>query len=126
MVRSFFSGGWLFISAVTCVALNILIEFNWIVVSFVIFLSIVSGVSIALAVGVNLFPTNYRGMATSFILMFGRIGGSSGGALIGLLLVNMCTVIFYLYGVLLISKPMHFSLRFFASWAKSKIIFINN
>lgn len=72
------SAGWLLISSVACVTLNILIEFNWIVMSFVIFLSIVSGVTIALAVAVNLFPTSYRGMATSFILMFGRIGGFSG------------------------------------------------
>lgn len=97
-------GSWFLISAITCIALNIFNEFNLIVMSFVIFLSIVSGVSIAMAVGVNLFPTNYRGMATSFILMFGRIGGFSGGLSIGLLLANMCSVIFYLYGALLISK----------------------
>lgn len=75
-----------------------------IVMSFVIFLNIVSGVAIALAVGVNLFPTNYRGMATSFILMSGRIGGFTGGILIGFLLGNMCALIFYMYGALIISK----------------------
>lgn len=100
----FQKGGWLLISAVTCVTLNIFIEFNLIVMSFIVFLSIVSGVTIALAVGVNLFDVNYRGMATSFILMFGRIGGFAGSSLIGLLLVNMCSFIFYLYGAMLISK----------------------
>lgn len=79
-------------------------EFNLIVMSFIIFLNVISGVTIALAVGVNLFPTNYRGMAISFILLSGRIGGFSGSILIGLLLANMCSVIFYLYGALLISE----------------------
>lgn len=99
------------ISAITCVAINIFVEFDWIVLCFVIFLSIISGLSIALAVGVNLFPTNYRGMATAFILMFGRIGGFSGGILIGLLLTNMCTAIFYLYGALLISKSHYIAVN---------------
>lgn len=104
LVFLFPSACWLLISSVTCVTLNIFIEFNLIVMSFIIFLSIVSGVTIALAVAVNLFPTNYRGMATSFILMFGRIGGFSGGTLIGILLAKTCSTIFYLYGALLIGE----------------------
>lgn len=72
--------------------------------SFVIFLSIISGVTIALAVGINLFNIQNRGMATAFILMNARIGGFAGSSMIGLLLANMCSVIFYMYGALLISK----------------------
>lgn len=72
--------------------------------SFIVFLNVISGVTIALAVGVNLFPTNYRGMGTSFVMLCGRVGGFSGSILIGLLLADMCSVIFYLYGALLISE----------------------
>lgn len=36
--------------------------------------------------------------------MFGRLGGSAGSTLVGILLADKCTSIFYVYGVLLISK----------------------
>lgn len=57
-----------------------------------------------MAVAVNLFPTNYRGMATAFILMCGRLGGFVGSNLVGMLLAGKCSSIFYINGVLLISK----------------------
>lgn len=101
---SFSIGAWMFLSASTCFALNYLTEFNSIVTSFVIFLGCCSSANIMMAVAVNLFPTNYRGMATSFILMFGRIGGFAGSNLVGILLAGMCPTIFYLNGALLISK----------------------
>lgn len=57
-----------------------------------------------MAIAVNLYPTNYRAMATAFIMMCGRIGGVSGSSIIGLLLDNNCTLIFYIFGGILISK----------------------
>lgn len=56
-----------------------------------------------MAVAVNLFPTNYKGMATASILLCGRLGGFSGSNLVGMLLSGMCTSIFYVNGGLLIS-----------------------
>lgn len=47
-------------------------------------------------------------MATAFIMMCGRIGGVSGSSIVGLLLDNNCTLIFYLFGGILISKR-HFT-----------------
>lgn len=93
-------------SAISCFAINIVTEFSLTVISFVVFLGCCSSANIVMAVAVNLFPTKYRGMATSFILMFGRIGGFSGSNIVGLLLANMCTSIFYLNGALLISKSI--------------------
>lgn len=92
------------ISAITCFALNIVTEFNSIVISFVVFLSCCSCANLVMAVAVNLFPTSYRGMATAFILMFGRLGGFAGSNLVGILLLSMCSLIFYINGGLLISK----------------------
>lgn len=98
------AGIWLILSAIGCVALNIFTEFNLTVLSFVIFLSCCSSSNIVLAVGVNLFPTKFRGMASSLIMMFGRLGGSAGSTLVGILLAQYCSSIFYIYGVMLISE----------------------
>lgn len=57
-----------------------------------------------MAIAVNLYPTNYRAMATAFIMMCGRIGGVSGSSIVGLLLDNNCPLIFYLFGGILMSK----------------------
>lgn len=94
-------------SATTSFALNIFTEFHLIVISFIIFLNIISGIAIAMALGVNLFPTKYRGMATSCIMLFGRLGSFSGGTLIGILLTNNCSLIFYICGAMLISKCLY-------------------
>lgn len=106
-----FSGVWLILSAIGCVALNIFTDSNWTVLSFVVFLSCCSSSNIVLAVGVNVFPTRYRGMASSLIMMFGRLGGSAGSTLVGVLLSQYCTSIFYIYGVMLISKCHQWILR---------------
>lgn len=98
------TGVWLILSTLGCVAMNIFTDFNWTVLSFVVFLSCCSSSNIVLAVGVNLFPTKYRGMASSLIMMFGRLGGSAGSTLVGILLVEKCTSIFYIFGVMLISE----------------------
>lgn len=91
-------------SMVACGLLNLLTEFYSIVVSFVMFLSCNVCANIVMAVAVNLFPTNYRAMATAFIMMCGRIGGVSGSSIVGFLLNNDCTLIFYLFSGFLISK----------------------
>lgn len=96
-------GVWLVLSALACFAMNIFTDFNWTVLSLVVFLSCCSSSNIVLAVGVNLFPTKYRGMASSLIMMFGRLGGSAGSTLVGILIVEKCTSIFYIYGFMLIS-----------------------
>lgn len=59
--------------------------------------------NVVTAVAINLYPTQYRAMATSFIFMCGRIGGVTGSNLIGALLENHCSLIFYLFGGILIS-----------------------
>lgn len=89
---------------ITCILLNVFSEFYAIVINFVIFLSCIVCGSIVMAIAVNLYPTNYRAMATAFIMMCGRIGGVTGSSVIGLLLDNNCTLIFYLFGGILISK----------------------
>lgn len=104
-----FAGVWLILSAIGCVALNIFTDVNWTVLSFVVFLSCCSSSNIVLAVGVNVFPTKYRGMASSLIMMFGRLGGSAGSTLVGVLLAQHCSSIFYVHGVMLISR-FHFIL----------------
>lgn len=96
--------GWLLMSMISCALLNVLTEFNSIVISFVLFLSCNVCANIVMAVAVNLYPTNYRAMGTAFILMCGRIGGVSGSSLVGLLLLNNCTLIFYLFSGIIISK----------------------
>lgn len=60
--------------------------------------------NIVMAVAVNLYPTHYRAMATSFILTSGRIGGAFGTNMVGLLLEDNCILIFYLGGLILICE----------------------
>lgn len=57
-----------------------------------------------MAIAVNLFPTNYRGMATAFIMMCGRIGGVTGSSVIGIMLNINCAIIFYFFSGIIISK----------------------
>lgn len=95
---------WLSVSMITCILLNFLTNFYSILVSFVIFLSCNVCANIIMAVAVNLYPTNYRAMAVAFIIMFGRIGSVSGSSLVGFLLSNNCTLIFYLFGGIQISE----------------------
>lgn len=97
-------GVWLLLSTLSSFAINAMTEFNPIVISFVMFLSCCCCANIVMADAVNLFPTSHRGMATSFIFMLGRLGAFAGSNVVGALLVNLCTSIFYLYGGLLIGK----------------------
>lgn len=99
-----FSGAWLLMSAIASFALVFFTEFYLIVISFIVFLNIISGIAITMALGVNLFPTKYRGLATAFVMLFGRVGSFTGGTVIGILLTNNCSLIFYICGAMLISK----------------------
>lgn len=69
--------------------------------------------SIVSAISVSLFPTNVRAMATCFIFMFGRIGGLSGGNLVGALIETNCTAIFNVYGGLAIGIFSNIFLTFY-------------
>lgn len=100
----FFIGCWLLISMIACILLNYITGFYPVVISFIIFLSCCLSANIVLAVAVNLYPTQYRAMAMSFVMCFGRIGGVGGSNIIGLLLEDNCVWIFYSFGVILISK----------------------
>lgn len=73
-------------------------------IGLVLFLSASDAINIAMALAVNLYPTNYRGMATSFVLLLGRIGSFVNSNLVGLLLANSCSSILYSNGVMAISK----------------------
>lgn len=86
------------------ISVNFISNFYVIVVCFVIFLSSAVCSNIIMAVAVNLFPTTHRAMAMAFTMIFGRIGSVGGSSIIGFLLENHCTLIFYLYGGILISK----------------------
>lgn len=83
---------------------NFVTNFYVIVICFVAFICCMVCSSIVMAVAVNAYPTNYRAMATSFIILFGRLGSANGSSVIGLLLQNHCTLIFYVFGGVLISK----------------------
>lgn len=92
------------------ILLKFFTEFYSIVTSFMIFSSIGISANIVMAVAVSLFPTNYRAMATAFILMCGRIGSVTGSSMIGILLNINCDLIFYLGGGMVICK-LHNSMR---------------
>lgn len=92
------------VSALSCFALNFTTAFHSIVISFILFLSCLICSNIVMAVAVNLYPTNYCGMATSFMQLIGRMGTFTYSNVVGMLLVKSCSSIFYLNGALAISK----------------------
>lgn len=98
----FFSGCWLILSTIACILINFVTDYYSIVSCFLIFFSSGLAANIVMAVAVNLYPTHYRAMATSFILTSGRIGGAFGTNMVGVLLDDNCTLIFYLGGLILI------------------------
>ncbi|XP_034250429.1 synaptic vesicle glycoprotein 2B-like isoform X2 [Thrips palmi] len=51
---------------------------------------------------VDLFPTNYRAMAVSLSLMFGRLGSMVGNFIFGSLLDSYCDAAFYFFGGVLV------------------------
>lgn len=86
---------WLLISACSAVSLNFWTDVNLSIAFFIVFVSCAVCASQVMAVAVNLFPTSYRSMATSFIVMSGRIGSAAGSNAVGLLLKDHCAWIFY-------------------------------
>lgn len=98
------AGTWLILSMMCGILMNFVSNFHVIMVCFVAFVCCGVCSSIIMAVAVNAYPTNYRAMATSFIMMAGRIGSVSGSNFIGLMLGNYCTWVFYVFGGLLVSK----------------------
>lgn len=91
------------LSAVASFLLIYLKEIDLTIISYIILLSCSICVGMVTGVAVNLFPTNYRSVATSIIITVGRIGAASGNILVALLLENYCTSIFYICGGALIS-----------------------
>lgn len=98
---------WLLISMCSAISINILTDVNLSITLFIIFMSCAVCASQVMAIAVSLFPTNYRSMAVSFIAMSGRIGGAAGSNIVGFLLEDHCTWIFYLASAALIcTYPM--------------------
>lgn len=92
------------LSAVPCFLLNYFEEIYLTIISYTIFLTSAVCVGFVMGIAVNMFPTNYRSTASSFIFTFiGRIGAATGSFLVALLLENYCTSIFYIFGGALIS-----------------------
>lgn len=100
--------GWLLLSTFFCISLNFSSGFYMIVFSFIIFLSFVTTSITVMALVVNLYPVNYRALAAALILMCGRIGTVWGSYIIGILLNNNCSFIFYLFGGLLVGCTVVF------------------
>lgn len=99
-----FLASWIVVSTCCAVALNYLTRFYVIVCAFVAFLSCSLCAAITIGMSVTLYPTHVRATAACFIYMFGRIGGLIGTNLVAVLIEHSCTMIFYIYAVILISK----------------------
>lgn len=91
-------------TALELFGLNFLTEFSSIVISLVLFFTATDSMNIAMAVAVNLYPTKYRGMATSSIMLLGRIGSFVTSNIVGLLLDNPCQSVFNSGGIMAISE----------------------
>ncbi|XP_031628421.1 synaptic vesicle glycoprotein 2C [Contarinia nasturtii] len=95
--------GWLLISSVFSVSIVFIRNFYLMAVGFMTFLSCGLCGGIISAISITIFPTNIRAMATCLILMFGRLGAVGGSNFVGFLLNGHCELIFYLYGLLILS-----------------------
>lgn len=92
------------VTALELFGLNFLTEFSSIVISLVLFFTATDSMNIAMAVAVNLYPIKFRGMATSSILLLGRIGSFVNSNIVGLLLANPCPSVFNSGGIMAISE----------------------
>lgn len=115
------TGSWLFTSMVCGILLNFVDNFYLTVIFYVVFMCSAICSSIIMAVAVNLYPTNCRAMATSFIMLFGRLGSANGSSVIGLMLPHHCTMIFYVFGGVFISKCIHILFQHFSLITLSRI-----
>lgn len=98
------AGTWLIISMGCGILMDFVDNFYVIVICLVAFVCCGVCSTIIMSVAVNSYPTNYRAMATSFIMLCGRVGSVTGSNFIGLVLQNHCPLIFYVFGGVLISK----------------------
>lgn len=92
------------LASAASVALNFISDFYAIVITYIVFMSVVVCVNIITAYAVTLYPINCRAVATSFVLMCGRLGSVLGSNFIGLLLDTHCNAIFYMFAATLTSK----------------------
>lgn len=83
--------------------ISIIPQFYVMAICFMIFLSCGLCGGIISAISIAIFPTNIRAMATCMILMLGRLGAVAGSNFIGIMLNGHCELIFYLYGILILS-----------------------
>lgn len=91
------TGVWFTISALACFSIVYLRDFYLIVLALVLFTSCSLCAAVIGAMSVNLFPTTIRGMAMSFIYMFGRIGSAFGSNIVAMLVENHCNLIYYIF-----------------------------
>lgn len=101
-----FTALWLTIVSAASVTLNFVNEFYAIVISDVVFISVIVCNNFVTAFVVTLYPIHCRAMATSFILTCGRLGSVVGSNFVGFLLNVACNGIFYTFGGAVASKPL--------------------
>lgn len=77
-------------------------------VATVIFVSGGTCVSVINTVVVDLFPTQYRGMAMALSLMMGRLGAVAGSHLVGYLLEYYCPIAFFAFGGEMLGNKLFF------------------
>lgn len=109
------------VSSSAAISINFWTNIDLTIMFYIIFLSCSICATQVMAVSVNLFPTNYRSMATSFMLMCARIGGAFGSNAVGFLLQGHCTKIFYISAAALISAYFNYFIFFFKFWRYSPL-----
>lgn len=110
-----FTALWITLASAASVALNFTNDFYAIVISYIVFMSVVVCFNIITAHAVTLYPIHCRAMATSFILTCGRLGSTLGSNFIGILLDVECNSIFYTFAATLTSKQEPKIKKFFLS-----------
>ncbi|XP_055305410.1 synaptic vesicle glycoprotein 2A-like [Sitodiplosis mosellana] len=95
--------GWLLLCSGFSASISVIPHFYVMAICFMIFLSCGLCGGIISAISITIFPINIRAMATCLILMFGRLGAVGGSNFVGILLNGHCELIFYLYGILILS-----------------------
>ncbi|KAJ6635070.1 Synaptic vesicle glycoprotein 2B [Pseudolycoriella hygida] len=93
---------WLFISFLATIGNIFGNEFYLNTFLMIVMLSCVNCGNILCAVASDLFPTHYKGMALSLIIMFARLGAVTGGNVVGALLFKQCNAIFYSIAAILL------------------------
>lgn len=60
-----------------------------------IFLSLVNAIGLIYTIAIDYYPTNLSAMATSLILISGRFGDIAGTNIVGILLSDNCSILFF-------------------------------